>query len=195
MIKNDKQLKAHFDSIRKAHWLDFEKYIAKKTIPYIKETSPDLLKTKGMHILDIGPGPGHYTKFLKSIGHKVHGIDRELDSKTMQAYSYLNSKYKLGHMYGGIESFLDKEDFGFEDKFDIINLRGSVWHVIKSMYNKKMDTDDLFLRIKESLNPDGLVIVAIDIPSLKKSLVAMDNQKHIKFIELKEGLYLGRPNW
>lgn len=192
MIKNDKELNEHFSSIRKAHWLDFNKYIEKKTKPYVQETSPNLLKSKRKNILDVGPGPGHYTKYLKSIGHNVCGIDRELDSKTMEAYSYLNDKYKLGHLYGGIEEFLDQENFGFDSKFDIINFRGSIWHVIKTMYGKKMDTDELFKRIKESLKSDGIVIAAIDIPSLKSSLVAMDAQKYIKFKKIREGLYIGK---
>jgi SAM-dependent methyltransferase len=195
MIKNEKELEKHFVKIRKAHWLDYEKYTNKKIIPYLKETTPNLINSKNKDILDMGAGPGHYTYALMKLGHKVKGIDCIIKDDTISSYKFLSDKYKLGHIYVGAENAYLKDNFGFENKFDIINFRGALFHIIDTIYKKEGDDGvyALFERLKLSLkDKDSVVIFALNIKSMPTCIKYLKSQKYLKIKEIKNGVFIGQ---
>ena len=178
-IRTDEELEEHFARIGKAHWLNFDEYANKKIKAYVEKTSPHLLSSKGQDILDIGPGPGHYSYFLKKRKHNVSGIDRKILDKTMACYSYLSKKYDLGHIYEGIESFADKKNFGFNKKFNVINIRGALGPVLVSVKNKYAE-DGIGIFFKQLANSlidnSACVILSVDERQLKNCLAHIEGQ-------------------
>jgi len=168
--------------------------VQKKLKPYIRQTTPELFSSETKDILDLGPGPGHYTFLLRSLGHNTKGIDRKIDSETMKCYEYLNKKYKLGHMYWGVENVIEKDNFGFNNKFDVINFRGSFWHILKTIEDKNSKLiESFFTNLAHSLkNNNSKIILSLNKRPIEKSLKYLDSQGVITLVKIDDNTFIGK---
>lgn len=194
IIKTDAQLERHFFEIGKKHWADFDVYAESKIRKYVEKTSPELLGSRGKRILDLGAGPGHYSYFLKNNGHDTFGIDRAVKDKTTSCYEYLAKKYDLPHVFGGVEEFVGTENFGFEDKFDVINMRGAFSAIIETLAKNNIGAERLFDRLSNSLkDSDSYIIFCLNRGRLDVSLEALKNQAVLRMKKIGELTYKGFP--
>ena len=191
-IRTDMQLESHFVKIGKKHWADFDKYSEGKIREYIKRTSPELLSSKRKRILDLGAGPGHYSYFLKNNGHDTFGIDRAIKDETTACYKYLSKKYDLSHAFGGVEEFVGIKNFGFEEQFDVINMRGAFSAIIDTLAKNNIGADSFFERLNNSLkDSNSYVIFCLNRGRLDVSLNSLECQTTLKIQKIGELTYKG----
>lgn len=149
------------------HKVEFE--ITKKYLDkYIPQNS---------RILDIGGGPGRYSIYLSSEGHKVTLLDLAPKHIEIAKEKAAENKVELEGYIQGNALELDRYDLG---QFDVILLMGPLYHLTSKEDRKKSVEDALKL-----LKPGGIIIASfisvyapfIDI--LKNSAEQLENAEEI----------------
>ena len=111
--------------------------------------------TKDNEILDIGCGPGLYTKRLSELGYHVTGLyfsDRSIEYAKAQDHK---SKYIL----------MNYLEMDFEEMFDVITL---IWCDYGALIEE--DRKNLLSRIYKALKPGGRFILDVFTPEHHKKL-------------------------
>ncbi len=103
-------------------------------------------------VLDIGGGPGRYSIYLASKGHKVTLLDLTKKHIEIAKEKAIQNKVELeGYIHGNALE-LPKYNLG---QFDVILLMGPLYHLLKYEDREKVVKDTLSL-----LKPGGILIVS-----------------------------------
>ncbi|WP_051618084.1 methyltransferase domain-containing protein [Desulfofundulus thermocisternus] len=141
--KTDESIKEYYDN-----FLQYLKKDRERENPrhkYLKKRLSQIIK-KGQKVLDLGCGIGITTEYIYSLGvSKVVGVD--ISPKLIE---YAKQTVK------GAEFIVhDITNLRLKEKFDVILMRDVMEHIAFERY------DDLFVTIKEHLEPNGLVYISI----------------------------------
>lgn len=149
------------------HKVEFE--ITKK---YLDKYIPE-----GSRILDIGGGPGRYSIYLSTKGHKVTLLDLAPKHIEVAKEKAAENKVELQDYIQGNALELDKYNLG---QFDVILLMGPLYHLISEADRKKSVEDAL-----KHLKPGGILIASFIsvyapfIDTIKNSIEQFENADEV----------------
>ena len=122
-------------------------------------------KKRNGKILDIGCGTGDFLQVMKKFHWNISGVDTSDKARTI-----VNKKLN-------IEVMAPQDWIKGDEKFDVI----TCWHSLEHVHEPWVYLD----KIKRSLNPDGLLIVALpnyqstDAKIFKEFWAAYDTPRHL----------------
>ncbi len=141
-----------------------------------KKTVQKYAHKKSGLILDIGCGTGGFLKTMKQSGWKTNGVEMN------------NSARQLAERNTNSAIMNQDQFFKHELKYDVITL----WHSLEHLY----ELDQYLTKITESLNDNGLVLIAVpnyksfDAKYYKHNWAAYDVPRHLYHFSFKAMLNL-----
>lgn len=178
---------------------------------YIKILPKDLrdrIHAGGMNVLDIGSGPHQFLLRMREFGNEIFAVDKYPKDDPVEAigsggyfsinlaYKYLAEKYSIKYKGDGAFGSYG-ENFGFNKKFDLINIRDA--YKFLEAIELKGDDDKLIDKFLvdsiRSLSGSGYLVIRTTKKRCRKILKRF---VQLRFIEgdgghtvfLKKGAYL-----
>lgn len=142
-----KQVENYYEGYDEWHRLERHKVEFEITKKYIDKYVPS-----NSRILDIGGGPGRYSIYLASKGHKVTLLDLTKKYVEIAKEKALEYKVKLEGFIHGSALELPKYNLG---EFDVILLMGPLYHLTNLADREKVMRDTMTL-----LKPGGVLIAS-----------------------------------
>jgi SAM-dependent methyltransferase len=102
-------------------------------------------------VLDIGSGAGHWIDFYLEVFRAKRAVGSEISNAAVEA---LGSKYDRMGNVDIVEADVASSDFDLEDKFDIVNAIGVVFHIVDDG-----KWEDAVANIAKHLSDDGVAVI------------------------------------
>lgn len=107
--------------------------------------------TKGMEVLDVGSGTGHWIDFYRDVYSAKHIVGVEISDT---ASDYLKTKYSADDRVEIVTDDVSSKNFSLDRQFSIINAIGVMFHIVDDAL-----WEQCVGNLAEHLAPAGIIMV------------------------------------